>query len=341
MALFFTDLGDKSKIQQAIAYMNESLLKISEQEEVLNKTALGAAKKPMKVEPANLMGKLRSIYDYKTLDFNGTELKGKYGYGSNTNNVKRTCTEAKNHADYLFKESTLIHEKNIDAIENNKLVVAAVKSLMGTLGIPNTYTTYDYVGYSGRKTQKKQEHTHSAGYLGDLTRCIKTDDGFSMAESSYKTFLKTIEDYQLKHEREEQEALRKKNQEEQDIADTKTLATLVVKYKLDYQSTWRDVLQEIITHDKYLELGYWLERQRNSWADGFWKAHDGINGFTVETDVDQYIYDEITSLLEDADDGRVFRDCQYNYSTLYGMVDNEDLFGDFRLVFDKIADQLD
>ena len=49
-----------------------------------------------------------------------------------------------------------------------------------------------------------------------------------------------------------------------------------------------------------------------------------MNGFTVETETDQEIQDELQGLIDNWDgDGRVFRDCKWNYSTLYAMVTDE------------------
>jgi hypothetical protein len=64
-----------------------------------------------------------------------------------------------------------------------------------------------------------------------------------------------------------------------------------------------------------------------------------LRGFNVETDLDRKIYDNILSYISDwQGDGRVFRDCEYNYSVLYGIVSENDsqLYKDFKVVIENI-----
>jgi len=341
MALFFSSGKDKSVIQQALEYIQEASDRITIEEKDLNNQIEGSSRKIMPVTNANLMGKLLAVSSYRDYDFNGTETRYKSGYYTTKNDVEATCKNAIAHADYLLKCSKEVHEANKEAIENNILLADTIRSVMKKIGIPSTYTEYDYISSSGRRTQKRQEHTRVSGYANDINKWIKITDGFTQAESSYSNFIKNVEEFRKLEKKKEDDTKRAKEAEEQVKRDTKELATLVVKYKLEYEAGWEDVLNTILAKDKYLHLGYWLERQRNSWADGFWKAKNGIEGFEVETGVDKAIYDEITSLLEDADDGRVFRDCQFNYSTLYSMVEDEELYTDYCLVFDKISSDLD
>jgi hypothetical protein len=56
---------------------------------------------------------------------------------------------------------------NAPLVEQNKALVAQVTEMMTRLGIPSSYTTYEYP--SSRSKTKKTVY-HSAGYLGDLQR---------------------------------------------------------------------------------------------------------------------------------------------------------------------------
>ena len=78
-------------------------------------------------------------------------------------------------------------------------------------------------------------------------------------------------------------------------------------------------------------LSYWLERNRGDWNDGPNYAEVGLGRFTPDTDnpVDVEIEKEISGLIEDwGGDGRVFRDCKYNYGELKGMVKDDTLVSD-------------
>jgi hypothetical protein len=91
------------------------------------------------------------------------------------------------------------------------------------------------------------------------------------------------------------------------------------------------IRENILKKDKYLALAYYLEKNRNDWNDGCRYAEIGLCMFTVETEEDQKIFDNIQEFIDDWDmdgDGRCFRDCEYNYNVLYGMVKDESLLKD-------------
>jgi hypothetical protein len=89
----------------------------------------------------------------------------------------------------------------------------------------------------------------------------------------------------------------------------------------------------IVSKNKYLCLAYWLEQNRNDWNDGYSFAETGLDSFTIETETDELIYKDIQSYMDDwGGDGRVFRDCEWNYGVLYGMVEDEELMKDFETV---------
>ena len=115
-------------------------------------------------------------------------------------------------------------------------------------------------------------------------------------------------------------------------------ATLCVKYDLDAEAEDCDIREAILSKDKYLHLAYWLERNRGDWNDGYSFAETGLSGFHAETAEDNDIVADISSYIEDWDgDGRVFRDCEYNYGVLYGMAD-EALMKDLQTLQEYMED---
>ena len=110
---------------------------------------------------------------------------------------------------------------------------------------------------------------------------------------------------------------------------------LIDKYKIDIESEWCDILDVVLNKDKYLYLAYSLERNREDWNEGCRYAESGLCNFEVESDLDKKIYADIREYIdnwEDYMDGRVFRDCEYNYSVLYELVEDKGLMDDFNLV---------
>lgn len=336
--LHYFPSGGQTKIQVALDYIEQAKEFIREEEARLIENTIGINNKIIPVKPANQMGKIySSISSYKTYDIGvDGNVRSKSGYFNQTNNVEQTCANALRHAEYWFKESEKIHAENKEALENNIALKNYIMTFMDKIGIPKTITTYNYINSSGRRTQKQQEHTSGAGYLGDIQMFLKTDDGFSYAKTQLENVKKNIEAYRVAETKKEQEAQRLIDQENTKKESDKLLATLVVKYGLDYQANFQEVLDEILGRNKYLELGYWLERQRNDWSDGFWKAERGINNFDAETDFERTMIASLQLTLSDAEDGREFRDCQYNYSEIYSMVKDADLYNDFVLVFNKV-----
>jgi hypothetical protein len=104
---------------------------------------------------------------------------------------------------------------------------------------------------------------------------------------------------------------------------------LAAKYLPEDTEEWEasDIIRAMTEKDKYLDLAYAMEQTRGDWSCGFYRVEDALNGFEVVTDADKEIHDEIMSLMEQ-EDGRVFRDCNNNYSVVYGLVEPS-LLADF------------
>lgn len=217
-------------------------------------------------------------------------------------------------------------KSNIEAIENNKKVVAKITQIMQDIGIPNQYTT-SY--FKTNRSRTKTTETHKAGYLGDLSRNIATMDDSAMMIRKADEALAACVRYadQLKQKiHQEQQA---KEKVEKDKKAVQVLARLQVKYGLDENSYWTDVLDALDKKDKYFMLARAMEDTRGDWSEGFWRVEDAISQFVVETEEDKEIEADVSSYLDgEYEDGRCFRDCEYSYSVLYGKVD-ADLLKDY------------
>lgn len=234
---------------------------------------------------------------------------------------------ANEYAEEQLKIGKEKHEKNLIAIENNKQVIEKIKLFMSNVGIPSSRRVRDY------QTRKRgiNYKDETAGYISDCNHII-TYDGFDSLERSYKRLKEAI----VKFEKEEEQKIREKIQAEEKIkkdeSDKMVKAALIVKYGLDYNSSWETIRDTILNKDKYLYLAYYLNENRNDWNDGCDSARHGLSNFPVVTEDDQKIYDEIQGLCDDWDgDGRCFRDCLYNYDYLYEIAD-KDLYNDLQKI---------
>jgi len=215
------------------------------------------------------------------------------------------------------------HQNNIVKCKSNNETYTALMNLLERIGISNKWIYYNWQSEISGQIPR----TYSSSYLSDLVKKHKDS-----IQKIYDTEMKKIEEEKRKAE--EEKKLKEQNRK---------LALLLAKYDLDLDCDWNDLLDEVINKNKYLRLAYYLEKNRNDWNNGCSYAEIGLNGFEVESDKDQEIYDDIIHYIYnwgDYMDGRCFRDCKYNYSELYGIVAEQDpdLYKDFQVIIENISD---
>ena len=218
-------------------------------------------------------------------------------------------------------------EDNKVAIENNKLIRDKIELVMDHIGIPATYSVFDL---PTPRSRKREWIRKSSGWTSDLGRCVPvsvtgvkqdTQQLKYKVEQMYSKMRVTLRLH-------EEETTRKK----EEVKSAHVLALLRAKYCPENPfSDVGDVLDEILKKNKYLMLAYHLECVRNDWSDGFYMAEQGLSRFTVETQEDRDIYEDIHGCLA-SEDGRVFRDTEYGYGYLYSKVEDDPLMKDFRTV---------
>lgn len=230
----------------------------------------------------------------------------------------------------LKQHDKTIYDQNESKIRQNNQTKEGLFSLLKRIGIKDQY--YDY---KSKRSNKKDWINYN--WYHEISNQIQiSQQSFDRAYQEKLSNLQNIINRKLDKIKEEERS--KKAEEEKKIKE-RELAVFIGKYNLDILSTWKDVLNAIIEKNKYLRLGHYLEENRNDWNDGCWYAECGINGFNIESNVDQEIYDDIMSYIEDwQGDGRVFRDCTYNYSVLYQMVEDKQLMRDYSVVYEKLND---
>lgn len=290
--------------------------------DIQKKKADEAIPKIMKVEPC------------KGVEFHSSSLEVRDGWGSRK---EPTTVDAWNRSldafnaevDAKVEAIKQVHAANADALTNNSAITEKVSLIMRELGIPLTYQERDY----SSRAQRPKYNTRNAGYLGDLSRNVILSDGYDAAIASAERAKQQAKDYHAKKvaglaQKEREEAAAKKK-----IKDDALIVHMRVKYKCDVEDTVYDVLRAIIGKNKYLWLAHWMQENRLDWNDGPDSARVGLDGFKVESQEDQEIYDAVSSRIEDwGGDGRVFRDMEYSYDVIYGMVDDSELMADYQRI---------
>lgn len=214
------------------------------------------------------------------------------------------------------------HQANIPTIENNLKVREKITQIMKDIGIPNNYSTSEF---KTQRSRTKTTTTHSAGYLGDLQRNVPVSD----EKDRMLTLIKSAEDSFKRHADTLKGTIRKELQEAEKTEKAKkevlAKARLQVKYNLGDDFEWDDVLEVLDSKDKYFKLARAMEDTRNDWNDGYGRVQYAISDFDVVTEEDKEIFESIHELAYESEDidGRVFRDCEYNYGFLYGKVSEE------------------
>lgn len=217
------------------------------------------------------------------------------------------------------------HAANVAALEHNAIVYAQVVKLMTHIGIPQTVTTYSYPT-SRSKTMKPT--TKSAGYLSDLAEHCPRSDGYEEAKRRIDEFERLINEYRQARIREdaakeaEREAKERANKELRE--QLTRLERLAEKYDVVTVDDAELVLQAVLSKDKYLALSHAMQRVRHDWNDGPGPVFSALGSFSAVTADDQAIFEELSGLCEDwQNDGRVFRDCQFNYTFLRNKAPDE------------------
>lgn len=107
-----------------------------------------------------------------------------------------------------------VNERNLPLMEHNKQIASQVTELMLRLGIPQSYTTYEY---PTTRSKTKKSVVHTAGFVGDLQRVSPTS-GYSAVKyridgylNEYKRWAKAEKEAETKAEIERDEAAVKKN----------------------------------------------------------------------------------------------------------------------------------
>ncbi|RPK31787.1 hypothetical protein [Paenibacillus xylanexedens] len=222
-----------------------------------------------------------------------------------------------------------IHIKNVEKVKSNKETETRVFDLLKQVGIRNSY-----YGYKTGRSRNTTELYYN--FTSEIRKQIPTQYSENRLEELKKSLIDQIkkiwndELYKMKQERV------KKEKEEKEKEYNKMLALLLAKYDLELTDSWSELNEAIIDRNKYLRLAHSLEMNRNDWTEGYSHAECGLNSFTTESDLDRKIYNDISSYMFDKwdGDGRVFRDCEYNYDVIYGIAANEDpqLYKDYQTV---------
>ncbi len=260
------------------------------------------------------------------------------GYTFSEPSNKRIAVFALQQLEAAWEKDKATHEKNLPALEANKVIRDRIQALMDEVEMPKTRRVRD--GNRMRYGVPKMK-TVDSGYLDDFKAHLPTSDNFMLIEHSYNELKAKYDKFAEEAEKEaevaaqaaEREAEREKAERRANIE----LAKIILRYDLPEDSTWNDCLDLLRKKDQRLDLAVAMSQTRGDWSDGFWRVSDALSRFKIENDEDKDIANDIVSCMSD-DDGRVFRDTSWNYSRLFETASDSQLSQDIQLAMSKVND---
>ncbi len=226
-----------------------------------------------------------------------------------------------------YEESKSLVEENQKICAENARIVSYLLDSIRNAGIPERVE----VVVSGPRAMRTKREMQDAPWKR-IWNMVKTRDTWPECEQHYKDFLQRVAKWQQEIDTKAAEEQRKKDQEKARIEAASKRIALCLKYGFDPVKTdERDLRDLLLKKNKYLRLAYYLERNRGDWSEGPDFAESGLSGFTIDTPDDKLIYDDIQDHITNWDgDGRVFRDCTWNYGRIYSEFVPAELLSDFR-----------
>ena len=286
------------------------------------------------------------ILNKKFSNIRGDETWEYYQFSYNTEKSKENFTIILNAIEELDNETD---KENIKASQTNTHTRDVVMKMLYDIGVPT----------------KKLEYKTNRARNKEWINCAWTyeiQSAFGMYSSNIiSTKNKLIETFDKLYKTDQDKRKEEQNKKQQEVErkeNERLLAFMLSKYELDITCDWDDLQRAIINKNKYLffqsplfimrqrakylYLAHYLMMNRGDWNDGYSYAETGLGGFTIKTEQDKEIYNCISTIIttyEDVD-GRYFRDCEWNYDVLYGIVNNENptLYEDYQKVREHVED---
>lgn len=264
------------------------------------------------------------------------QAKSRYTYTEPT--TARIAEYALRELEAARAKDVAAHEKNLPAMENNKAVAAAIVALNEAVGMPKRWSERD------RNSRSRYPKTigHDAGYLTDIRREVITDDGFASATATYERLKRDYDAYVEQGNRDAEQAQRQRQREQEaEIEKRKAdmeLAAMLLRYELPIESSWSEVLENLRGRDQRLDLAVAMSQTRGDWSEGAYRVSDALRRFSIETNEDKDIAADVAAHLVDFEDGRCFRDCDWNYSRLFASVQDQQLAADVQTAMSRAGD---
>lgn len=233
------------------------------------------------------------------------------------------ATQAYQTAKVIAEESQQIGQENLQVLEEaKKLLIEA---------------GYSAVTWEGKRRTKKVAATWVVG-LASQTPVYAYPPVFEIESLFASWKQRWIEkSFEVKTDR----ILKEHTQRQSEERNKKM--RLAVKYAIELgmsspeNQTPMDVIECVLEKDKYLRLSDAMHRVRDDWSDGCGPVIHALSCFVFEAPIDNEMYISVSDAVDTFNvdpDGRIFRDCTWNYGRIAEYADTRLL-----QIFDELHDQ--
>lgn len=277
--------------------------------------------KAMPIEKVGFVGQCQSHPS-------GYQHQATSSYSFHKPSTKRIAEVAMQALEAARAKDVEAHERNVPALAHNQDLRDRIIATMKAAGIPDSWSERD----TSSRARYPKNKTVPAGYLADLNKHVVVTDGFAYATSSYETLKTRYQAYadeaDKEAERQERERAAEADRQKEERRKNLALASIILRYELDRDADWPDVLGALRAKNQRLDLAVAMQQTRGDWSEGPYRVRDALNGFQIETTEDKDIANDVLSCLEDFSDGRVFRDTTWSYDRLFASVEDQQLVAD-------------
>lgn len=275
--------------------------------------------KIMQVEPCKATGKLYSA---------ASEFRHRMTGSYREPTMQAVADRALSELAAARKLDIETHEKNLLALENNRLVVDHLTAINTALGMPDGWQARD----PNSRARIPKTIRYQAGWRQDIAQHVRTSDGFDIATSTYERLLATYTEYKKQADRDaEQKKAAADRAEAEKLAKRKAdlaFVTICQRYDLPLDSEWSDVLENLRQREQRLDLAIAMQDVRGDWNEGCGAVEYALSRFTIRTDEDKDIANDVLGCTHDFEDGRVFRDTSWSYGRLFASIEDRQLVED-------------
>lgn len=228
-----------------------------------------------------------------------------------------------------FEENVKIHEENLPKIAAMKEDIEEIKAFMKQKGFSETYRASDQ---KSRKIVKPMV-TFTSGYMLDISREYKLNDGFDEFVRKFEEIKRKVEE--LRKICTTSNAINEREKEEKKKKDRNFIKLLELNKQLgnpiddvagmEVKEIADELLDFVTRKNNLLGLAHAMLRVRGDWNDGCDIVENAI--FAPSNELEETICKAVSKTIEsfyDCQDGRVFRDCEWSYSDIFTEVNNSD-----------------